>query len=69
MGRRERPELMLSPAGQPRYFISGVEDYSDHVYVPFLGRFSPFVYTCLRGLNASRQLRSVPIVSFFPATS
>ena len=25
MGRRERPQLLLSNAGQPRYFSSGVE--------------------------------------------
>jgi len=32
MQRRERPELLLSTKGQPRYFTTGVEDYSDHVY-------------------------------------
>jgi hypothetical protein len=32
MRRRERPELLLSDQGQPRYFTSGVEDYSDHTY-------------------------------------
>ena len=32
MHRRERPELLLSAKGQPRYFTSGVEDFKDHVY-------------------------------------
>jgi hypothetical protein len=32
MHRRERPELLLSPTGQPRYFTTGVEDVSDHTY-------------------------------------
>ena len=32
MKRRERPELLLSKRGQPRYFVSGVMDYDDHTY-------------------------------------
>lgn len=32
MRRRERPQLLLSPAGQPRYFSSGVEDVGQHTY-------------------------------------
>jgi len=32
MHRRERPQLLLSSTGQPRYFSTGVEDYADHVY-------------------------------------
>lgn len=32
MKRRERPQLVLSPDGQPRYFSSGVMDQSDHAY-------------------------------------
>ena len=32
MRRRERPELLLSASGQPRFFSSGVMDYGDHVF-------------------------------------
>ena len=32
MHRRERPQLLLSDTGQPRYFSSGVEDVGDHTY-------------------------------------
>ena len=32
MLRRERPQLLLSPRGQPRYYSSGVEDVADHTY-------------------------------------
>jgi hypothetical protein len=32
MRRRERPQLLLSDRGQPRFFLSGVEDYSDHTW-------------------------------------
>jgi hypothetical protein len=32
MHRRERPQLLLSPTGQPRFFSSGVEDEADHTY-------------------------------------
>ena len=37
MRRRERPELLLSAAGQPRFFSSGVEDYGDHVFTLVVG--------------------------------
>jgi hypothetical protein len=32
MRRRERPQLLLSGRGQPRYFSTGVEDYGDHTW-------------------------------------
>ena len=32
MKRRERPQLLLSTSGQPRYFSSGVVDEQDHSY-------------------------------------
>ena len=32
MSRRERPQLVLSETGQPRYFSSGVQDEADHTY-------------------------------------
>ena len=32
MTRRERPQLVLSNRGQPRYFSSGVQDVADHTY-------------------------------------
>eukprot|EP01050_Picozoa_sp_SAG11_P016575 SAG11_NODE_2279_length_3579_cov_6.588506_2_plen_96_part_00 len=32
MKRRERPQLLLSSTGQPRYYSSGVEDVADHSY-------------------------------------
>jgi hypothetical protein len=32
MTRRERPQLVLSERGQPRYFSSGVQDIADHTY-------------------------------------
>lgn len=32
MRRRERPQLLLSESGQPRYFSSGVEDFADHTW-------------------------------------
>ena len=30
--RRERPQLLLSDLGQPRYFSSGVEDFADNTW-------------------------------------
>ena len=30
MKRRERPQLVLSPTGQPRDYSSGVEGVADH---------------------------------------
>jgi hypothetical protein len=32
MRRRERPQLLLSTQGQPRYYSSGVEDVEDHSF-------------------------------------
>ena len=32
MKRRERPQLVLSQKGQPRYYSSGVEDVADHSF-------------------------------------
>ena len=32
MRRRERPQLLLSKIGQPRYFSTGVEDFGDHTW-------------------------------------
>ena len=32
MRRRERPQLLLSAQGQPRYYSSGVEDVEDHSF-------------------------------------
>ena len=32
MTRRERPQLLLTERGQPRYFSSGVQDIADHTY-------------------------------------
>ena len=32
MRRRERPQLLLSDRGQPRYFSTGVEDFGDHTW-------------------------------------
>ena len=32
MKRRERPQLVLSEKGQPRYYSSGVEDVADHSF-------------------------------------
>ena len=32
MRRRERPQLLLSERGQPRFFSTGVEDFGDHTW-------------------------------------
>ena len=32
MRRRERPQLLLSDSGQPRFFSTGVEDFGEHTY-------------------------------------